>query len=210
VLTVFTLDGENKFGDIPNCEKDNINKYLPNGDYIYDIGLAKCGTERQVRSIARWEFANNGITLKRSDGFEVSILNIDANQLIVEEKSQNGAIAHYEYKAVPTFNNILANVSKPWQLVGLTYNGIDAFSKLIECEKDNKLFFFTSGKYTLDESATTCAPNAPQVMESKWFFADNETQIKIDKTLYTIKEILPKKLVLELVNNNIIYTYESD
>ncbi len=209
VLTEFFLDGEDKFKDIPACEKDNIDKYLPNGDFIYDVGQAKCGTERQVRSIAQWEFTKNETVINRSDGVAVTIIELTNSTLITEEKRLNGVIARYQYTAKPSFNKMIVNASKPWRLTGLTNNGIDAYGKLIECEKDNKFFFFASGKYTLDEGATTCAPNAPQVMESEWLFANNETQIKIDKTLYTVKEITSNTLVLEFESNPFItvYTY---
>lgn len=209
VQTAFILDGVDKFNDIPNCEKDNLEKFLPNGDFIYDIGLAKCGTENQVRSIAKWELIDNETKINRSDGITVTIIELTNNKLITEEKRQNDVTVRYQYNALPTFSKMIVNSSKSWNLTGLTNNGIDAFNKLIECEKDNKFFFFTSGKYKLDEGATTCAQNGPQVMESTWLFADNETQIKIDNTFYTIKEIAPTKLVLELVADSKFYTYET-
>lgn len=205
VLTAYTLDGEDKFKDIPNCEKDNINKYLPNNDYLYDIGIDKCGNESQVRAISSWEFDNDETTLKRADGYNVKIIEINNNTLITEEKRLNGVIALYTYKAVPTYRNILA--AGKWKLTELSENGNSIYSTLDDCVKDNLISFKASGEYTIESGATKCKTTDPDILlTEKWVLFGFEREINVSNmSSFNILEITQNRLILE--SRNTIYSY---
>lgn len=205
ILTAFFLDDENKFKDIPTCEYDNINKYLPNSDYLYDVGIAKCGTESQIRTIAGWEFTDNETAIKRSDAFNVDIVELNSTTLITEEKRQNGVTARYEYKAVPTFTNMLA--AGKWKLVGLNSNGTDIYNNLPACKKDNLISFKANGEYTEEEGATKCNTSASETLvNSTWYIFAYERELTANKTTYNIREFSETRIELERRDTTYIYT----
>lgn len=204
LLTAFFSNGENKFDVIPLCEKDNISKYIIDGDYLYDVGVAKCGNESQIRTIASWRFTDNETKINRSDGFLAPIIKLTTTELVFEENNLNGTKTRYEYKATPTSAAILS--AGKWKLTALTDNGNNLYNNLPNCKKDNVVTFKANGEYIVSEGATKCNPNDANILvNATWLLHGFEREIIANKIAYNIEEITETKLELE--KRDTIYTY---
>jgi hypothetical protein len=96
----------------------------------------------------------------------------------------------------PTKTEILSG--RTWKITGATLDGQSIFDIFDDCDKDNIYQWKTNGDYVVDEGATKCDPNDPQIeTQDKWKFTDNETKLEFDGEVSEIKELTVTKLVLE-------------
>jgi len=88
--------------------------------------------------------------------------------------------------------------SGSWKQTGAQYKvGADAwadyYSNIDACTKDDIITFKTDGTLTLDEGATKCDPNGPQVSSGMWLFQNNETILSTSVGISAEIEVLDEK-----------------
>lgn len=66
-----------------------------------------------------------------------------------------------------------------------------------ECIKDDHTTFTADGKGELDEGATKCNDNDPQVTPLEWSFDQNEEQLIVQGTDYLIEALTESQLVVK-------------
>jgi hypothetical protein len=94
----------------------------------------------------------------------------------------------------------------------------DATAELLEsCTKDDVVTFAAGNKWSADEGASKCTPDAPQTATGTWAFDSNETKFSKTEdgqtTTYDITSIKPGSMVLSAsedflgIKTTIRYTY---
>jgi hypothetical protein len=80
--------------------------------------------------------------------------------------------------ATPSLTKTQLLTQHGWKQTAFTLNGIDFFSSVQPCEKDNVITFYTNFNYLEDEGATKCSPSDPQTVSTgTWAFGNNENKL---------------------------------
>ncbi|HKG06614.1 MAG TPA: lipocalin family protein [Pedobacter sp.] len=92
---------------------------------------------------------------------------------------------------------------KHWKLTAFTINDIDQLGEYEDCEEDDFGVYLSNGTYQVNEGATKCEDDAPQVSEyGRWELMDSKLIISNDEfdltITYTIVELGAKKMIIEL------------
>lgn len=87
-----------------------------------------------------------------------------------------------------------------WVQVGATEDGEDVWATDYDaCEKDDITTFNADGTYKIDEGATKCDPDDPQISQSGiWKFTSGETKIELDGFEATILTLSSTDLVVSI------------
>ncbi|GHN01226.1 hypothetical protein WSM22_27150 [Cytophagales bacterium WSM2-2] len=98
-------------------------------------------------------------------------------------------------------------IAKTWKPTGATANGVDIFSVIDDCEKDDLMKFTKDGKVTFDQSVLKCDPNSPQTENATWSFQDGETKLRINHSdgsseTETISELSATTLKLSITDTS--------
>lgn len=88
--------------------------------------------------------------------------------------------------------------SGKWKIIAIqaSFLGMtnDAYAELEDCEKDNFISFKTDKTVEIDEGATKCNPDDPQIrIEGHWNMFENDTKIQLDSIDYNILELTDRK-----------------
>lgn len=73
----------------------------------------------------------------------------------------------------------------------------DIYAIMEPCVKDNRTTFTTDGKGQLDEGATRCNSDDPQVTSIVWSFDEREELLKVQGTDYLIESLTESELVVK-------------
>ncbi len=101
-------------------------------------------------------------------------------------------------------------VGKNWKMTAYTIDGVDSYTTLYPpCERDNLHLFTADGKFKVDEGATKCDANDPQVAETgnweirdnKLTFSDSASSLQLQATIIELSE---KTLKYSVISPEII------
>ena len=83
-VTAFTLDGQNFFSQLDDCEKDDLTTFKTNGSFIEDEGATKCNvSDPQIITSSTWKFIDNETKIL-VDGDTATIKTLSTTSLILE------------------------------------------------------------------------------------------------------------------------------
>jgi hypothetical protein len=78
----------------PPCGLDDINKFEPTGNYVFNEGLTKCDiADPQIKETGTWSFLNNETAIQMINSRKTTSANIssiDENNLVLVSDQSNG------------------------------------------------------------------------------------------------------------------------
>jgi hypothetical protein len=112
--------------------------------------------------------------------------------------------------SVPRSELLAGKTSKSWKQTAGKENGSDYFSAYDDCDKDDLYVFRANKNFELNEGASKCDPDYPQIYdEGTWELKTNDTVIKIlgdDSDLEaSIVELTNTTLRIKYVNGGDTY-----
>lgn len=85
----------------------------------------------------------------------------------------------------------------------------DAFAVMEACVKDDHTTFYTNGTAELDEGATKCSDSDPQTIPLTWQFAQDETELRVQRIDYLLESLTETQLVVKEIEtiSQVTYTH---
>lgn len=86
------------YSQLPDCSKDDTQKYNSNGSYIYDEGDTKCSPDDPQTSTGSWVFNPSETTITETDSqgdtFSYDVIELNDNTLKVSYSFQDGSVTY--------------------------------------------------------------------------------------------------------------------
>lgn len=97
-MTALTVDGQDFYALMDDCDKDDTHEFKTDGSYTYDEGATKCDPmDDQIISQSTWKFTDNETKIEY-DGEEATITELTETKMVLEGDFLGS-------KAVTTFSN---------------------------------------------------------------------------------------------------------
>ena len=87
-----------------------------------------------------------------------------------------------------------------WIQIGATEDGISTWeTDYDDCEKDDITTFQSDGKYVIDEGATKCDPNDPQISDSGTYsLSSDQKQLTMDGFVFDVVKFTASEMTVSL------------